>query len=188
MRLFVATRLGEAEASRIHSGFAAVRSRAPRASWARPHAFHLTYAFVGEQGEEVATRIGKGLAAAVRGLPPYVGAVHGGGFFPDDQRPRVGWLGFESPAALLAVADGVRRMLDDQGVPFDSKAFQPHLTVARIREPWSAEHVAQFKRACDALGRIEVVLDRVSLFRSDPGPDGMKHIEVAWAVLTRPHS
>lgn len=183
MRLFVATRLEESSAERIRSAFEQARSRAGRASWVEAHAFHLTYAFIGEQSAAVADRLAAAIPAALAGFRRYQGALSGCGFFPDERRPRVGWISFETPKALESIASAVRRVLDEQGVAFDRKAFKPHLTVVRIRDRWSGKDVAEFRQACVTMGRIEVTLDRVSLYRSELRRDGARHHEIASAVL-----
>jgi 2'-5' RNA ligase len=183
MRLFIATRLDDPAAERIHAAFAGARSCTGRASWVRPHAFHLTYAFIGEQNEGAAARIANALPAAVSGLGCYDGGLSGGGFFPNDRRPRVGWLAFEAPDPLNAIADSVRRELEASGVAYDRKAFRAHLTLVRIRDRWSARDVAEFRRSAEELGRVAVVIDRVSLFRSDLRPGGASHTEIASASI-----
>ena len=183
MRLFIATRLEDPAAGRLERGLAGVRARASRASWVSPHAYHLTYAFPGDQEQEVATTIGDALVRSLSGVPRYHGAISEAGFFPDERRPRVGWLAFEEPAPLTTVAVAVRQMLDLHRVNYDRKPFTPHLTVVRIRDPWTSDDMQMFGNACRAMGRTEVVVDRVSLFRSELRPAGAIHHELAVAVL-----
>lgn len=185
MRLFIATRLDEKAAERVYAAFGGARSCTGRASWVRPHAFHLTYAFLGERNEAVAARIAEALPGAVSGLARYDGALSGGGFFPNDRRPRVGWLAFEAPGGLKAISDSIRHMLDAIEVAYDRKAFRAHLTLVRIRDRWSAADAEEFHRAARAMGRVDVVLDRVSLYRSDLRPGGASHTEIASASIGR---
>lgn len=183
MRLFIATGLDEPAAGRLERGFAGVRTRASRASWVSTHAYHLTYAFLGDQEQEVATSIGDALVRSLSGVPRYHGAISEAGFFPNERRPRVGWLAFEEPAPLTAIAVAVRQTLDLHRVDYDRKPFKPHLTVVRIRDSWTSNDVQMFGNACRAMGRIEVVVDRVSLFRSELRPAGAIHHELAGVVL-----
>ena len=183
MRLFIATRVADETARRIHAAFAPVRAGAGRASWVQKHAYHLTYAFIGERSEADAARIAAALPPAVARLNRYEGALSGGGFFPNERRPRVGWLAFESAETLAAIADAVRQSLDGIGIEHDRKAFRAHLTLVRIRDGWSQRDVGEFRRAAEALGRLEVVIDSVALYRSELRPEGARHEEIVAASL-----
>jgi 2'-5' RNA ligase len=184
MRLFIATRIDAVVAAQVRQGLQSARKRTSRASWVSADAYHLTYAFLGEQDERVATRLTGALPLAVSGLGRYDGALVGGGFFPGDRRPRVGWLALEDPSPLRLVADAVRQVLEEEGICYDEKPFNPHLTVVRIRERWTAGDVAAFKQACDEMGRIEVKLSRVSLFHSRLLSTGARHDELVAAGLS----
>jgi 2'-5' RNA ligase len=183
MRLFIATRIDPVVASQVRQGLQSARKHTPHASWVSADAYHLTYAFLGEQDERVATRLAGALPLALIGLGHYDGALAGGGFFPGDRRPRVGWLALEDPGSLRLVADAVRQVLEEERIGYDEKPFNPHLTVVRIKGRWTAGDVAAFKRACDEMGRIEVRLSRVGLFRSRLLPTGARHEELVAAEL-----
>lgn len=183
MRLFIATRIEEPAASRIGRAFSGARSLASRASWVASHAYHLTFAFLGEHDQGVVDRIAERMPRAIGSLPRYDGALSGGGFFPNDRRPRVGWLAFERPGELVGIADAVRQMLEGEAIRYDTKPFRAHLTVVRIRERWSPSDVAEFRRACAALGRVEVTTSRVALYRSVLLPRGAQHLELAAVAL-----
>lgn len=183
MRLFIATRIDDDAARQLQEAFQPVRSRTPRASWVAPHAYHLTYAFLGEHDATTAGRLGARFAEAFVSRRRYEGALAGCGFFPNERRPRVGWIGFEEPAPLVEIAGSVRALLDEEGVGFDRKAFRPHLTVVRIRDRWSPAHVRELQHACETAGPVPLVVDRVSLFRSELLPSGARHHEMASAQL-----
>jgi RNA 2',3'-cyclic 3'-phosphodiesterase len=183
MRLFIATRIEDPAATRIERAFSGARARVSRASWVPAHAYHLTFAFLGDHGREAVDRIAERLPRALAGLPRYEGALSGGGFFPSERRPRVGWLAFECPEPLVRIAEAVRGMLGDERIAFDAKPFRPHLTVVRIRDRWLPGDAKEFLRACDALGRVDVSAGRVALFRSELLPQGARHDELAAVEL-----
>jgi len=183
MRLFIASRLDRAAASRLEESMREVRKHAARASWVKNDAYHLTYAFLGEQDEKVASQIGERLPAIAEPLAPYRGKLSGGGFFPNDRRPRVGWVAFVAPEPLVDIATTVRNMLDDARIDFDRKAFRPHLTLVRIRDGWNRRDVADFQHACEKTNGLEVTIDRVSLFRSELSPAGARHQELVGVDL-----
>jgi len=184
VRLFIAARVDDASSRQIVQAMDAVRRAAPRASWVGEHAYHLTFAFLGEQDEMVARRVSTSLPGALESTPGYEGALSGGGFFPDDRRPRVGWLGFTQPQPLRNIAGSVRGLLEELRVSFDRKAFRPHLTLVRIRDRWSGRDVSAFLHAADALGPLPVIVRRVTLFRSELQPGGAKHEPLAEVELS----
>ena len=100
------------------------------------------------------------------------------GFFPHDQRPRVAWIGLEPEEPLAALAGEVRRAVTAAAVPFDEKPFRPHLTMARVKAPWSAAHVARFRDAFAALLPDPFEVNRVVLYESRLSPHGATHVPV----------
>jgi 2'-5' RNA ligase len=125
----------------------------------RPENLHLTFAFIGE----LADTTGAAVAAACSALAvaPVSWQLDEIGFF---RRPRVLWAGGAASAALDALAQSARRMLDDLRVPYDRKPFVPHVTLLRdvlrydgpqrIAPPiaWPIDELALYRAGKDALG------------------------------------
>ena len=59
--------------------------------------------------------------------------IHELGFFPNPHAPRVFWCGIEAPG-LAELAAETDRATATLGVPRETRAFSPHLTLARIKE------------------------------------------------------
>ena len=75
------------------------------------------------------------------------------------------WLGFKRDDALEEVASELRERLDWRGVPFDRKAFLPHLTLARRAAlPAGPLPTAGFPERC----RVSTI----TLFKSDLQREG----------------
>jgi 2'-5' RNA ligase len=183
MRLFVAYRIGEESAARVATVVSSIRTRLPKASWVGRDAYHLTFAFLGEHDPEVVPRLSAALKAATAGLAPVEAGLMGSGFFPNERRPRVGWVAVEPHEPVIAVAGAVRASIAGCGIRFDEKPFKAHLTLVRIRDEWKARDAALFAEAIDAAGAIRFRLDRVSLFESRLLPSGAVHSELAHAEL-----
>lgn len=78
------------------------------------------------------------------------------------------WAGVQPSAELSNLAKRVRHILADEGVPFDRKAFNPHITL--MRKPSIPNQTV--------LSDIEIhaatmTVDEVCLYRSDRGKSGM---------------
>ena len=126
--------------------------------FSNPDGLHLTLAFIGEWPEEVTD-----VLPVVR--KPFSITLSHLGIFPE---ANVLWAGIEPSSELDNLAKLVRKSLADNGIPFDRKNFNPHITLAR--KPFIPERVT--------LSEIEVphvsmIVDDVCLYRSDRGKKGM---------------
>ncbi|MEW6319800.1 MAG: RNA 2',3'-cyclic phosphodiesterase [Acidobacteriota bacterium] len=183
MRLFAAVEIGgdtRAELARLRREVEArlrASRRAPRVTWVDPGRAHLTLRFIGEADPPLAARVQDALAAPFT-EPAFTVTWDGLGTFGASRAPRVIWMGCrEGGAALEALAADVGRRLAGAGVPPDARAFRPHLTLARVREPglgvpWS-----------DALASVDVRptrsrVDEVVLVESRLSPRGPSYTAV----------
>jgi len=143
MRLFVAVDIPEDVRATIKSLVEKLRGTARNARWARIEGLHVTLKFIGETFPENAGKI-NGALATVPVPAPFALRFHGLGFFPNERRPRVLWAGIEAAPQLAALAEAVESVLEPLGIPRESRAFAPHLTLARFDSPGGLEslHVA----------------------------------------------
>ncbi len=147
----------------------------------RPGTWHLTLKFLGDtprQGPAGIQAVARALAGVVwEGFELQAG---GGGFFPNPARPRVVYAGLVKGAqACLELAGRVEAALSVLGVPPETRAFTPHLTVARVRDDrgprtgrggW--DQVAE--RLAGAVWP-QCLVDRFVLYRSVLGPQGPRY-------------
>ena len=103
--------------------------------WVVPENQHFTLRFLGEIEEGMVVElISDGQKTALK-HHSFLLAISGAGFFPDEQRPRVFWIGTgEGSEKLIALARDLSLALDKTGFPTEDRSFLPHLTVARIKE------------------------------------------------------
>lgn len=150
MRAFVAVP-GDPEWTESARAFCA-RSRPglPPASWTKPESWHLTLRFLGEIEEAAAARFAEAVAAAAGALEETSLPPGGPVVFPPRGRPRVVGIGFAPGPGLEAIASVARaaeRAARSIGCAPEDRAFRPHVTLARLREPWSARSVEAFRAA-----------------------------------------
>jgi 2'-5' RNA ligase len=138
MRLFVAVAVPECAADELDDAVAPLRQSWPGLRWTGRDAWHLTLAFLGEVNEPVSARLVPRLERAAARHPRLSLSLGGAGAFPGATRARVLWTGVKGepralPALAASVAAGARRA----GAPpaEEGRRFQPHLTLARCREP-----------------------------------------------------
>jgi 2'-5' RNA ligase len=134
VRLFVALDIPEEIRRRIADLALELRRHAPKAGWARTDGAHLTLKFIGERPAAELDSIRSALDP-VRTSSPIEIAFRGAGFFENERRPRVLWAGVQAPEALHELAADIERRLAPLGIPPESRAFHPHITLARFDRP-----------------------------------------------------
>lgn len=178
MRLFVGLELdgpvraaAAAVSSRLERRLSSV-AREFKARWVVPDNLHITVWFFGEVADAPAARLIEHLAAPL-GLSPFDLAVRGCGAFPRSGPPRVLWIG---------TADGVTGMIDAHaalverlaplGYAPEARAFSPHLTLARVKDPGRDARAVRETLAGEAADCGRTVVSALTLFRSRLSPHG----------------
>lgn len=126
-------------------------------NWVRPEGVHLTLKFLGEISEGQLNQTAEQLNA----IPPFEKfevEVRGFGFFPNIKRPRVFWAGLAAPPILAQLAAKVDAVMSEVGFAPENRTFQPHLTLARFRNPLSLPDLGSAFGLPneDFMGRFEV--------------------------------
>jgi 2'-5' RNA ligase len=138
MRLFVAVAVPVRTADELDEAVAPLRQLWPGLRWTGRDAWHLTLAFLGEVPEPVGARLAPRLERAAARHPRLSLSLGGAGAFPGAAQARVLWTGVRGePSALPALAGSVAAGALRAGAPpaGAGRRFQPHLTLARCREP-----------------------------------------------------
>jgi 2'-5' RNA ligase len=178
MRLFVALDIDEAVRERLGALISELAPLCPGARWVRPGGMHVTLKFIGEVAAEKVERIRTALATiAWPGSIEMV--IRNTGFFPNAKHPRVFWAGIEAPPALAELAAAVETRLEPLGLPRESRAFHPHLTLARFK---SEAGLAQLQQALARRGTVEfgrVVATGFHLYESRLRPSGAVYTRLA---------
>jgi 2'-5' RNA ligase len=135
MRIFVAVFPppdAQAQAARMIE-----RLRRPEdgVSWVKQDNLHYTVRFLGDLGEDGATRAAQAVTKATAEFQRFDAALGAPGAFPSARRARVLWLGLSEGAdQLTALARAVERALERRGFGRAERPFAPHLTIGRVRE------------------------------------------------------
>ena len=131
MRLFVALDIEEEIRERIHAFVEETRPLAPDVRWVRSESLHVTLKFIGEQPEPKVNEIASALANIL--MAPFQLTFRGCGFFPTPRSARVFWVGIEAGPELAHLAGAIDPALSQFGIAKETRAFSPHLTLARTR-------------------------------------------------------
>jgi RNA 2',3'-cyclic 3'-phosphodiesterase len=143
-RTFIAVERNDAVTLTLERQIAVLAIALPGVRWVDPAALHLTLAFLGELDEaQVAAAIEAADAAACR-AQPFRLEVAGLGTFGPPKAPRVIWAGLGGDlTALRALHADLARELQARGFPPEERAFSPHLTLARIKQPLRPDAVSR---------------------------------------------
>jgi RNA 2',3'-cyclic 3'-phosphodiesterase len=129
MRLFVALDIDDSIRERLNRFIDGVRNFAPDARWMKPESLHVTLKFIGEQLDESVEQIKRALSAIDAQATEI--RFRNYGFFPTPKSARVFWVGMEASAELAELAAAIDEKLSALGIPRETRAFSPHLTLAR---------------------------------------------------------
>ena len=130
------------------------------ARWVPARNLHLTMAFLGRVQDERIAPLSTAIGQAVQDHVDFIVRLGELGAFPYARRARVIWAGLDDPTGGLAgLADSIADSLEPLGFPRETRAFQPHVTLARIRSPKPIELTVT---STPLAFRVE----RISLFES----------------------
>ncbi|PZU11758.1 RNA 2',3'-cyclic phosphodiesterase [Sphingomonas sp.] len=151
------------------------------ARWQSDEQLHLTLRFIGEvdrhQMEDIIAVLGH-----VRGPCLELGA-RGVGAFEHKGRPNSLWAAMTSSPELDRLAKSVDRALVSVGLPTETRAFRPHITLARLGR--IAMPADDWLRANAGL-HVEVArFDYLYLYESILGRDGSTYVVVERYPLGR---
>ena len=165
MRLFIAINLSEEMKEGLLEAQGAMMEMGVGGNYTKPENLHLTMAFIGEFGDpDLVKEVVESIDFA-----PFSLAFDGVGTFRS-----LWWAGVEKSDQLHRLAKRLRRALAEAGIPFDRKKFSPHITL--IRRP-DRPLDGQILDRID-LGGGSMIVDHLSLMRSDRGKHGMIYTEL----------
>jgi 2'-5' RNA ligase len=128
------------------------------------------------------TALGERIPVAAARLHPVTVRLCGAGFFPDERRPRVAWVGGQAPG-LESWADVVEGCAEEIGVPRERRPFAVHLTLARVSHPWGMRAVEDFRVRVGKWVLPEFLASEMVLFESVLRPSGAVYTALArWPV------
>jgi 2'-5' RNA ligase len=156
---------------------------AARIQWSPPANLHVTTKFIGEWPEE---RLGD-LKTALADLPPRAVIpvrIRRLGFFPNPHNPRNFWCGIEAPG-LPALAADTDLATGALGIAREKRAFSPHLTLARIKQPANFQALHQAIAALPSSDFGGFPADRFFLYLSTLRPSGSVYTKLAEFPLTK---
>jgi 2'-5' RNA ligase len=162
-RLFVALPIPEAVADLLLD----LEDGPDNLRWVHADQLHLTLRFIGEVDGAAAEDIAAALSSIAFAAFPL--RLHGTGCFAHRRHGAL-WAGIDPREPVAALAAKVERAVQAAGVMPETRAFHPHITLARWSgprpelEPWLTRHAG--------LRSEEWVISRFGLYESRLGKAG----------------
>jgi 2'-5' RNA ligase len=178
IRVFIGVRLDPQVATKIADAQRQLRERISGVRWVAEANYHFTLKFLGPVEEKRLPQVSGTLKKSVEHFSPFVVSAIGIGVFPDIRKPRVLWVGLDSQE-LEPLAVAVEDSMETIGFEREARAFKPHLTLGRWRDP--AKTTDKLRREIErwketAFG--ESVVKEVVLFQSTLKPGGAVYSEL----------
>ena len=180
-RLFIGAELPATLRARVRDHIDRLRHTVPdvRASWAREENLHLTLKFLGDTPVSKVEALSQAVARAAAQVSPFSAIVGGCGAFPPRGQPRVLWIGIDDPTAGLMK---LYRSLEDEsfqsGFRREERPFNPHLTVARLRQPHGSRRLAEVHQQM-GFAPVTLKVSDVCLVRSELRSEGSRYTVIA---------
>jgi len=164
----------------------------PWVKWVNPYSIHLTLKFLGNIAVDRTGEITRAIEEAVQGISPFHLEVKELGVFPNLRRVQVAWVGISGDVDKLSqLQKRIETTLTPLGFAPESRAFTPHLTLARLRDQASLDERQRFGQLIanakfEAAYTIEV--DAISLMRSQLTREGAIYSRISLVELKKPLS
>ncbi len=143
-----------------------------------PDNLHVTLKFLGDVALQRTAEVSRTLVEAAAGEPAFSAELRGLGAFPSAGRPSVVWAGLMGADALVRLAERLEASLELQGFARESRAFHPHLTLARVKgRPPAGLRTLLERHAATSFGTVGIA--SVELYQSELRREGAKYTLLA---------
>jgi 2'-5' RNA ligase len=155
--------------------------------WVPPENIHLTIKFIGDISPKNLEVLCRFLQSETKHHNPFSLCIGQLGTFPNNQYPRVIWIGIKATKELHLLHKGIEAQASRLGYAAEQRAYSPHLTIGRVSRNAKNTQIRVFAEKLQdvtvgELGRMEV--DRISVFRSDLQPSGAVYTPIKTFELT----
>ncbi|HET6972728.1 MAG TPA: RNA 2',3'-cyclic phosphodiesterase [Pyrinomonadaceae bacterium] len=184
-RVFCAVELPAEVRARLEEHILRLRREVPdaAASWSRVENIHLTLKFFGNVEVKRIEKISAAAERVAKQFSTFQIGVGETGVFPRPSRAQVLWIGISDPSGQLsALQERLENECAAEGFAKEDRAYHPHLTIARLRKPEGARHLADAHLQM-RFETIEVELKEIVVFRSELSPKGSKYTAISAADL-----
>ncbi|MFQ5615477.1 MAG: RNA 2',3'-cyclic phosphodiesterase, partial [Anaerolineales bacterium] len=117
--------------------------------WVPTANIHVTLKFLGDVSVSNVAMLEKIIQSTASGHHHFTISVGGLGVFPSKRRPRVVWVGVETPAEMKSVHRGIEIETARLGYRSENRLFKPHLTLGRVSRNAGPRDVRMISQALE---------------------------------------
>ena len=180
-RVFCAVELPPEVRAQLQEHIVRLRKEVPdaAASWSRVENIHLTLKFFGNVALDRIPAISAAAARAAAELEPFKIDIGNTGVFPRPSRPQVLWIGVsDTSGKLSALHERIEKECASEGFAKEDRAYRPHLTIARLRRPDGARHLADTHLQMQ-FQPTDVNVTELIVFRSELSSKGSRYTQIS---------
>ncbi len=179
MRIFCAVNLPEAVRARVAAHISRLREAAAslplKIGWERAEKLHLTLKFLGELDAARIEALTRAAERAASSAVKFEVTLEEAGAFPAGGNARVLWLGLrDETKRLAALNERLEEECARENFPRETRAFHPHITIARIRIPNAARQIVRLHRET-GFEPVSFDVDEFNIMRSQLGAGGSRY-------------
>ncbi len=173
MRAFIAVDLEDSIKDRLTTLVENLKPAGRNIKWVARENFHLTLKFLGEIEEAQAETVRQTLIKLSSQYQPFSLKLKGTGSFPPGQnRMRVIWVGLEAAPELFRLQKELEDELERRGFPREERAFSPHLTLGRAKQPENQDRLKKLLDKFSAEEFGQMMVKEITFFQSLLRPEG----------------
>ncbi|MFC1775209.1 RNA 2',3'-cyclic phosphodiesterase [Nanoarchaeota archaeon] len=165
MRLFVASELPKESSNYLRQIQEELKALPAKQSF--PKSFHITYQFLGELNPQEFEAVKLSLSALK--FQKIICKLTKIGFFPNDKRIRVIWIGVEPEEQLVQLSQKIQELT---GLKMD-KPFKAHITLSRVKFVKDKEFNDKILEI--SIKEMTFTIDKVKLVESILTSEGSKY-------------
>jgi 2'-5' RNA ligase len=176
IRAFLAIELPDA----LRPGLAQVQEELKRSHadvrWVPVGNIHLTLKFFGNVPDDEIDALAQAAREAAAQAAPLQLQATSAGAFPSPNAPRVVWLGLGGDMVpLTQLFYRLEKAFAALGYPPEGRAFNPHLTLGRVKSPANREKLARLLEKTPPVDWPPFEVKELILFQSVLSPQGSKY-------------
>jgi 2'-5' RNA ligase len=154
-----------------------------RVGWENLEKLHITMKFLGNTDAPLYGELQTGLAEIAAKHSPFSLRISRPGVFPRASRPRVLWIGLDDrPGAVMPLYAELENLCEKLGYARELKAFRPHITIGRVRDPDKASALAEAHLRAK-LEPVEFEVSDIVIYESNLQPTGSVYSVLSTAKL-----
>lgn len=185
VRAFIAVDLAPAVRAELARVIGEWKRAGADVRWVREENLHLTLVFLGSVEVRRLDAVRPLMDALAAEVAAFELTAAGAGTFGPRSAPRVLWSGFAAPpAGLMTLQQGLTDRLAERGFDVTGKAFQPHVTLGRVRSRRGLAALTAAVASANNRSFGVVPVQRIQLMQSLLSPQGARYVQLHESHLT----